>query len=225
MARIRRRQNRVTLLNRSASQTQSGDVPLADVDLFRMLSERNDYAITCLFDRYSRLVYSTAHCVLRDAAAAEDVMQELFLDLWRRPPAMIPTSGGLAGWFVILSRNRAISLLRKRKHVVSMNELTIASPNDLSREAEKTVLFDRVCGLMTVLPGEQQKVLTLAFFEGLTHPEIARLTGHALGTVKTRIRTRLRTLHKDLARKHERIRDQEGLATRLPKRQWKPVSA
>jgi RNA polymerase sigma-70 factor, ECF subfamily len=215
----------VTSLTSSADHTYHGDVVPTDADLFKLLANRSEYATTCLFDRYSRLVYSTALRVLHDTAAAEDVMQELFLGLWRRPPTLIPASDGLAGWFVVLARNRAISLLRKRTLISPIDNLRVASPFDLSREAEKSLLLNRVCDLMTGLPSDQQKALRLAFFDGLSHSQIANATGYALGTVKSRIRTALRTLSKDLVLKNERKLARRGLSELAKQRQMKHASA
>jgi RNA polymerase sigma-70 factor (ECF subfamily) len=149
-----------------------------------------------LYDRYSGIVYSVALRVLNEAGAAEDVLQEVFLQLWRNPQAFDASRGSLGAWLAVIARHRAIDVLRKRRPESDINDVVIALDCDLEHEAARHRALEKVRGVMGSMPGEQRRALELAFFEGLTHTEIAGKTGEPLGTIKTRIRAGLLALRK-----------------------------
>ena len=149
-----------------------------------------------LFDKYSRLVYSIALRVLREPDLAEDVMQEVLLQVWKRPQSFVAQRGNLAAWLSVVTRNRAIDVLRKRSPLDPLGEMPLPDPRDMSLESEQDWMIDKVRGVIETLPAEQQGPLELAYFEGLSHTEIAERTGSPLGTVKTRIRAGLMTIRK-----------------------------
>lgn len=149
-----------------------------------------------LYDRYSKLVYSVALRVLRDPAAAEDVLQDILMQIWRKPESFMPARGSLGGWLAVVARNRSIDALRRRKPSDSTDDVVLASSYNLADEAERNSLTARARTVIVGLPVEQRKCVEMAFFDGLTHSEIADLTGDPLGTVKTRIRTALLVLRK-----------------------------
>ena len=162
-----------------------------------MLVQRGDeYAMASLFDRYSKVVYSVALRVLRDPASAEDVLQEIFMQIWRNPEGFVATRGSLGGWLAVVSRNRSIDTLRRKRPTESVEEINLASNYNLADEAERNSLMEKARGAIHLLPVEQRKTLEMAFFDGLTHSEIAEMTGDPLGTVKTRIRSALGSLRK-----------------------------
>ncbi|HEY6412725.1 MAG TPA: sigma-70 family RNA polymerase sigma factor [Edaphobacter sp.] len=167
-----------------------------DTTLLALVKRGDEYAMASLFDRYSRVVYSVALRVLRDPASAEDILQEVFMQLWRNPDAFTATRGNLGGWLAVVSRNRSIDALRRKKPMDPVNELTLASPYNLANDAERNNMMEKARGVIVKLPAEQRKTLEMAFFDGLTHSEIAEMTGDPLGTVKTRIRSALTTLRK-----------------------------
>jgi RNA polymerase sigma-70 factor, ECF subfamily len=167
-----------------------------DGALFDRIRLGDQAAMAAVFDRYGRVVYSVALKILKDPGHAEDVMQEIFLQVWRRPDSFVEGKGSLGAWLVVLTRNRAIDVLRRRKPSDSVEDVVLTSPGDLSSEAERRVLIQKVQQVLESLPPEQQKSMELAFFEGLSHSEIAEKTGDPLGTVKTRIRLALITLRK-----------------------------
>ena len=164
--------------------------------LLRAIQRGDEGAMATIFDRYSRVVYSVALRVLRDPAAAEDVLQDIFMQIWRKPDSFVSTRGSLGGWLAVVARNRSIDSLRRRKPSDSVEDIVLASPFNLAEDSERTVMMERARGVITGLPVEQRKVIEMAFFDGLTHSEIAELTGDPLGTVKTRIRTALLVLRK-----------------------------
>jgi len=149
-----------------------------------------------LYDLYSSVVYGVALRVLGDTTAAEDVLQEIFLQLWRRPQAFNAERGRLAPWLAVIARNRAIDVLRKRPPEADINEMPLSTGIDLEDTAAQRLAIERVRSAIDQLPPEQRKALEMAFFEGLTHTEIASKTGEPLGTVKTRIRSALMAVRK-----------------------------
>ena len=159
---------------------------------------REQQAMAEIFDRYAGLVYSVALRVLNDSGYAEDVMQEIFFQLWRNPDSFSPSRGSLGAWLLVVARNRAIDQLRQRRSGEPVDEVIVASSTDLHNEAERSMIIQRVQGIIGNLPKEQQQSLEMAFFEGLSHSEIAEKTGQPLGTVKTRIRSALTSLRKRL---------------------------
>ena len=169
-----------------------------DTELLAALRAQEPLALANVYDRYSTVVYSVALRVLRDTAAAQDVMQEVFLQLWRRPDIYTPQRGSLPAWLSVVARNRSIDALRRRRPTDNVDDLQLSSNLDLGSEAERELMIEKVRGLLGSLPEEQRHALELAFFEGHTHTEIAEMTGNPLGTVKTRIRNALITIRKAL---------------------------
>ena len=149
-----------------------------------------------LYDRYSSIVYSVALRVLGDTGAAEDVLQEVFIQLWRNPGLFDSSRGDLAAWLSVIARNRAIDALRKRRPESEIDDIVISVEPDLAGDAERARAMEKVRGTMGVMPSAQRSALEMAYFEGLTHTEIAAKTGEPLGTVKTRIRAGLLQLRK-----------------------------
>jgi RNA polymerase sigma-70 factor, ECF subfamily len=167
-----------------------------DTSLLALVRKGDEQAMASLFDRYSKVVYSVALRVLRDPAAAEDVLQEIFMQVWRNPDSFTSTRGSLGGWLAVVARNRSIDTLRRKRPTDSVDDVVLASSTNIASEVERSSLMERARGVIVTLPAEQRKTLEMAFFDGLTHSEIAELTGDPLGTVKTRIRSALLTLRK-----------------------------
>jgi RNA polymerase sigma-70 factor (ECF subfamily) len=134
--------------------------------------------------------------VLREPSLAEDVMQEVLLQVWKRPQSFVAQRGNLAAWLSVVARNRAIDVLRKRSPLDPLGDLPLPDPHDMTVDTERGWMLDKVRTAMDTLPAEQQGPLELAYFEGLSHTEIAERTGSPLGTVKTRIRAGLMTIRK-----------------------------
>lgn len=172
--------------------------PQHDLQLLDRVRRGEEDAMAALYDRYSRVVYSVSLRVLRDPAAAEDVLQDVFMSVWRRPDTFVPARGSLGGWLVVVARNRSIDVLRRKRPSEQVEEIYLASPFNLADEAERNSMMERARAVISRLPLEQRKTLEMAFFDGLTHSEIAEMTGDPLGTVKTRIRSALIALRKEL---------------------------
>jgi RNA polymerase sigma-70 factor (ECF subfamily) len=167
-----------------------------DADLLRRIENGEDQAMARLFERYSKIVYSVSLRVLKDPAGAEDVMQEIFMQIWRSPNSFVAAKGSLGGWLSVVARNRSIDTLRRKRPSEEIEDISLASPFNLADDSERNLLMERARAAVVLLPAEQRKTLEMAFFDGLTHSEIAEMTGEPLGTVKTRIRSGLLTLRK-----------------------------
>jgi RNA polymerase sigma-70 factor (ECF subfamily) len=170
-----------------------------DAVLLLQVQRGDDHAMASLFDRYSKVVYSVALRVLRDPASAEDVLQEVFMQIWRNPDGFVATRGSLGGWLAVVARNRSIDTLRRKRPTEQVDDMALASNYNLADEAERNSLMERARAVIQLLPAEQRKTLEMAFFDGLTHSEIAEMTGDPLGTVKTRIRSALSMLRKEFS--------------------------
>ncbi len=149
-----------------------------------------------LYDRYSPIVYSVALRVLGDTGAAEDVLQEVFMQLWRNPGGFDSSRGNLAAWLAVISRNRAIDAIRKRRPDTDIADVIVSVEPDLAGDAERARAMEKVRGALGAMPSAQRSALEMAYFEGLTHTEISAKTGEPLGTIKTRIRAGLLALRK-----------------------------
>jgi RNA polymerase sigma-70 factor, ECF subfamily len=178
----------------SNSETEIG--PVDETAILTRIGQRDENAMEEIFRRYSGPVYSVALRVLRDSGQAEDVLQEVFLQLWRKPAAFVQNRGSLGAWLVVIARNRSIDVLRRRKPSDSVDDVVLASTVNVADEAERNTMMEKVRRVIADLPMEQRKSLELAYFEGLSHTEIASRTGDPLGTVKTRIRQALISLRK-----------------------------
>jgi RNA polymerase sigma-70 factor (ECF subfamily) len=156
-------------------------------------------AMATLYDRYSAIVYSVALRVLGDTAAAEDVLQEVFMQLWRNPGVFDSSRGNLSAWLAVIARNRAIDSLRQRRPVSDVADVTLFVRPDLAGDAERSRAMEKVREILSAMAPSQRSALEMAYFEGLTHTEIAAKTGEPLGTIKTRIRAGLLALRKAFA--------------------------
>ena len=168
----------------------------ADLALVTGLKSGDQSAMAQLYDRYSSVVYAVALRVLGDTGAAEDVLQEVFLQLWRKPSAFDAARGSLGSWLAVITRNRAIDLLRRRKPETDIEDVIVSVSPDLAGEAERMRAVEKVRGVMGGMTAAQRTALEMAYWEGMSHSEIADKTGEPLGTVKTRIRAGLMALRK-----------------------------
>ena len=153
-------------------------------------------ALAELYDRYSPVVYAVALRVLGDTGAAEDVLQEVFLQLWKNPSAFDAARGSLGAWLAVIARNRAIDALRRRKPETDIEDVVVSVSPDLASEADRSRAAQKVRSVLGEMPAAQRTALEMAYFEGLSHTEIAEKTGEPLGTIKTRIRSGLMSLRK-----------------------------
>jgi RNA polymerase sigma-70 factor (ECF subfamily) len=202
----RRYKSGLTLVNVSSSDSDYGQ--LSDEELMRRLFRRDRDAFDALFDRYGDLVYSTALRILRDAHLAQDISQEIFVRLWRKPESYVAERGRFLTWLISVTRNRAVDEVRVRGR---RQRYETASPEEQERELPAGDAIDPalnaqlaeqrriVRAALTELPPEQRQVIELAYFGGLTQQEISESLAQPLGTVKTRIRLGMQKLRSALA--------------------------
>jgi len=175
--------------NERDSGRPAGPLPgPSDSELIRAMLRRDQSACGALYDRYSRLVFSVALRVTNDRAVAEDIVHDLFLQLWRTPEKFDGARGQLAPWLAVMARNRAIDWLRRQKVSVDPEDVVLTSGCDTADEVERAQIVEKVRGILKEMPEAQRDVLELAFFGGMTHVDIATKTGEPLGTIKSRIR-------------------------------------
>jgi RNA polymerase sigma-70 factor, ECF subfamily len=177
----------------SSSERQGVSTDLATVTAMKTGDQS---AMAELYDRYSSVVYAVALRVLGDTGAAEDVLQEVFLQLWRNPGAFDAARGSLGPWLAVITRNRAIDSLRRRRPETDIEDVILSVAPDLAGEADRSRAAEKVRGMLGEMSTAQRSALEMAYFEGMSHSEIASKTGEPLGTIKTRIRAGLITLRK-----------------------------
>lgn len=180
-------------------QSADSNAITSDLALVTATRSGDQGAMAALYDRYSSIIYSVALRVLQDTGAAEDVLQDIFMQLWRNPGAFDASRGNMAAWLAVIARNRAIDALRRRRPENNIEDVVVFVEHNLASEADRSRTMHKVRGAMQAMPAPQRAALEMAYFEGLTHSEIAGKTGEPLGTIKTRIRTGLLALRKVLA--------------------------
>jgi len=181
-------------LERLSSPERQGISP--DLATVTAMKSGDQSAMAELYDRYSSVVYAVALRVLGDTGAAEDVLQEVFLQLWRNPGAFDAARGSLGAWLAVITRNRAIDALRRRRPETDIEDVIVSVAPDLAGDTDRSRAAEKVRGVLGSMPPPQRSALEMAYFEGMSHSEIANKTGEPLGTIKTRIRSGLIALRK-----------------------------
>lgn len=178
-------------------------IPAAD--LLARIARGDREAFGEFYDAYASLAFGLIRRILRDREAAEEVLQEVFWQIWRDAATFDPRRGGPEAWLVMRAKTRAIdklrSIRRKEQTFVAPVDEGTASGADPRAEDPAVAAADRtlVEGALARLPDAQQRVIALAFFGGLTQSEIAARLGEPIGTVKTRTRLGLERLRGLLA--------------------------
>jgi RNA polymerase sigma-70 factor, ECF subfamily len=177
----------------------------ADLAALERMARGDHEALAELYDRHGRLVYSLALRILRDQSDAEDIVQEVFSQAWRQAVRYDRSRGKPVAWLLNLTRSRAIDRLRGRR---ARPDAAAADPAaldlaDLSQPVDEQIALSHQAARIRTAVGElsvlQRVAIELAFYEGLTHVEIADRLELPLGTVKTRIRQGLLKLRERLA--------------------------
>ena len=175
-----------------------------DATLVRSLLQQDVSAFEQLYDRHSRVVYALVLRILQQAATAEEVVQDVFLQLWRNAAHYDTARGPFVPWLLTLARNRALDHLRlkserQRRREEQADELPpVSSAPEYERELDERRRAERVRALMGGLQPQQKRAIELAYFEGLSHTEIANALKEPLGTVKSWIRNGLLRLKEGL---------------------------
>lgn len=171
----------------------------AERSLLQRLRGRDERALAELYDRLAPWVLGLAGRILQDDDEAEEVLSDVFVQLWAHVDQHDPRRGPLVPWVLQIARNRALDLLRRRRRWwrkaerwerarAAEDDGFAAEPEPHEASVPGWPVHREVHTALAALPEEQRRVVLLAYFEGLTHSEIARVTGQPLGTVKTRLR-------------------------------------
>lgn len=178
-----------------------------DLALIAHVANRDQAALSALYDRYARVVNGLAFKILGDAEEAEEVVVDVFEQVWRNAARYDGTRGRLDAWIFLMTRSRSLDRLRSRARVDRTTaaseeaaavdlQVKVADPEADTLAAERR---DVVRGALSALPEGQRQAIELAYYEGLSQSEIADRTGEALGTIKTRVRLGLTKLREALA--------------------------
>lgn len=168
---------------------------VSDNDLLRAVSRGDETALAAIYDRYRLILFGLILRILHDRQEAEDVLQEAFLQVWRRAADFDESRGRVFTWLVTIARSRALDRLRALGARARLADQAAQAPADQVGDAAEDALKSEqgtiVRQALTELPEEQRRALLLAYFEGLTQSEIAARLGEPLGTIKTRMRSGL----------------------------------
>jgi RNA polymerase sigma-70 factor (ECF subfamily) len=175
----------------------------SDAGLIERLQRREPQALADLYDRYGRLLYALILRMVRDTGIAEDLVQETFLRVWNRAQGLDAEKGSIGPWLLAVGRNRAIDYLRsaggRERGALEFEETDHpALYIDMERDILTADAARRVKTAMERLAPNHRQVIELAYFEGLSQSEMAERMGQPLGTIKTWVRTALRTLRDEL---------------------------
>jgi RNA polymerase sigma-70 factor (ECF subfamily) len=175
-----------------------------DDELMSKVIEHDAEAFAALYDRYASAAYGLSVRMLRDALQAEDVVQDVFLTLWRNPEQYSARRGSLRSYVLTMTRNKAIDDLRaKQRHATDPDVGQISlrpASTDVEREALRGIESSALRGLLSMLPESQRTAIELTFFGELSYSETTRLQGVPMGTVKSRVRLAL-----DRLRRHPKV--------------------
>jgi RNA polymerase sigma-70 factor (ECF subfamily) len=179
---------------------------LADEELMPRIGEKDPDAFEVFYDRHGGVAYSLAYRIVGERGAAEDVTQEAFISIWRSGARYDAARGSVRTWMLGIVRNRAIDALRSkagRAPKLDFDDDSILEHRPAAEltdtEALRRETAQEVRGALDELPGEQSKVIELAYFGGFSHSEIAGMLGVPLGTVKGRMRLGLEKIRGELA--------------------------
>jgi RNA polymerase sigma-70 factor (ECF subfamily) len=177
-----------------------------DADLVRRIRAGDRTAVDDLYERFRRPAFALARRILADDGLAEDVLQDVFVTVWRDSVAFDRARGSVASWLLAMVHHKAVDAVRReeahrRRQSRAEEDLVLAAPisaRDVEEEAWTRVVSEQVRTALRLLPSLQREALALAYYGGYTQREVAALTGAPLGTVKTRMLAGMRRLREEL---------------------------
>ncbi len=172
---------------------------LEEVHLLRRIAQQDQAALSLLYDRYARALYSLAFRILGTAEEAEEAVLDVFCQVWKSAQRYDVSRGKVDTWMFLMLRSRALDRLRKgQRQAKTIAASKLEARGNSTVQPDEDLLMgerrDRVQAALAQLPAEQRQVLELAYFSGLTHAEMSATLGIALGTIKTRVRLGLNKL-------------------------------
>ncbi len=170
-----------------------------DLELMQRIARHEQSALSELYQRYGNLIYSIALRVLQNGPLAEEVTQDTFLEVWKNPDRWDPARGKLTSWMLTITRYTAIDRLRKEQRLPDLTSTPLEEIHHLTASTDQPddpAWLDSqiIQEAMAQLPPEQAQVIELAFFQGMSHSEMAEALHLPLGTIKTRVRLGLQKL-------------------------------
>ena len=171
-------------------------IKYSEQELVALLKEQNNDAFNYLYDHYSGALFTIINQIVPDKDTASDVLQEVFVNVWRKIGTYDETKGRLFTWMLNIARNAAIDKVRSKGYKDNQRTQPIAEGENAGMTMSSNPAVNDV-GLkkvLTTLNEEYRKLIDLSYFQGFTHEEIAKMLGIPLGTVKTRIRTAISQL-------------------------------
>jgi len=166
-----------------------------DLELIAQISRRDRQAFDNLYDRYAQIIFNLCVRILKDTAEAEDVLQEIFVQIWKEAERFDASRASVKTWIFTIARSRSLDRYRSRKNVQQRIQddageflQEVSSPEDLQ---SSSIMQQYVSSALLQLTKEQRQALELSYFEGLTQEEIAERLNEPLGTIKSRIRSSL----------------------------------
>lgn len=177
----------------SLSALNPEQAPTSDAELLRQIAGGDEVALAALYDRYKSILFSLIFRILHSQSEAEDILQDVFIQVWQKATAFDEERGRAFTWLVTLARSRSIDRLRQLgSRERTATEASRAAPEEWTDAVEDAIKSEQsavVRKALAELPEEQRRTLLLAYFEGLTQTEIAEKLNAPLGTVKTRMRS------------------------------------
>ena len=173
-----------------------------DHTLLHLITQEEEGALEALYARYSTSVFSLAMFMLRQPPLAEEVTQDVFLNIWRKSATYRADRGEPKAWIMSIAHHRIVDVIRSRRRApptsepreFDLLELLPSSDASTEEEVERSLDRDRIVKALATLPEAQQQVIILAYFEGYTQSEMAEKLQQPLGTVKTRVRLAMQKL-------------------------------
>jgi RNA polymerase sigma factor (sigma-70 family) len=172
----------------------STKVTYSEQELVALLQQRNEYSFGYLYDNYSGALLGVISGIVSEQETARDVLQEVFVNIWRKIESYDPAKGRLFTWMMNIARNAAIDKIRSRGYQDSLKNYSIPESADTNIAGASTLPKVDDVGLkkvLTKLKDEHRVLIDMSYFQGYTHDEISKMLAIPLGTVKTRIRTAL----------------------------------
>ncbi len=207
-----------------SSPVRRPDDAAGDADILRRIRAGDRSAVDDLYERFRRPAFALARRILADDSLAEDVLQEVFLSVWRDPSAFDRGKGSVASWLLAVVHHKAVDAVRReesqrRRQARAEEAMALDAPmatRNVEEEAWSRIVSDEVRTALGTLSSTQREALTLAYYGGYTQREVAALTGAPLGPVKPRMLPGMRKLKEELGGPHG-ARGEHG-ATEEPRR-------